>query len=230
MTARLLIAEDDFAIATNLFTYFERRGFDVEAVYNGQAALHRCSVDRFDLVLLDIGLPGLDGLTFLQRLRSELRVGTPVLVLSARSDLSDKLAGFEHGADDYVSKPFALAEVEARVRALLNRSRGDAGVDPVRHLGQLAFDAAESEARVAGVPVRLTPKAAQLLGLLMRRTGQLVRRIEIEQALWGSVVPNADALRSQVHWLRKALADAGFDGIETAHGVGYRIVDKGASR
>ena len=178
--------------------------------------------------MLDLGLPGLDGLTFLQRLRSELRVGTPVLVLSARSDLSDKLAGFEQGADDYVTKPFALAEVEARVRALLNRARGDAGVDPVRRLGELAFDTAQGEARVGETPVRLTPKAAQLLGLLMRRPGQLVRRNEIEQALWASAVPNADALRSQVHWLRKALADAGFDGIETAHGVGYRIAERTA--
>ena len=230
MTARLPIAEDDFAIATNLFTYFERKGYDVEAVYNGQAALHRCSVERFDLVLLDIGLPGLDGLAFLQRLRGELRSATPVLVLSARSDLSDKLTGFEHGADDYVTKPFALAEVEARVRALLNRARGDSGVDPIRHLGPLSFDANESEARVDGVVVRLTPKAAQLLELLMRRPGQLVRRNEIEHALWGSTVPNADALRSQVHWLRKALADAGFEGIETAHGVGYRIVDPATNR
>jgi DNA-binding response OmpR family regulator len=230
MVAKILIVEDDYPIATNLFTYFERKGFDVEAVYNGRAALHRCSVERFDLVVLDIGLPGLDGLAFLQRLRSELRVAAPVLVLSARSDLSDKLAAFEHGADDYVAKPFALAEVEARVRSLLHRSRRDASVDPVRRLGRLAYDATESAARVGQVPVRLTPKAAQLLELLTRRPGQLVRRGEIEQSLWGSAAPNPDALRSQVHWLRKALADAGFEGIETVHGVGYRIVDQGERR
>jgi DNA-binding response OmpR family regulator len=224
MAARVLIAEDDFTVATNLFTYFEHKGFDVEVVYNGQAALHRCSVERFDIVLLDLGLPGLDGLVFLQRLRRELRVATPVLVLSARSDLSDKLAGFEHGADDYVTKPFALAEVEARVRALLQRARGDAFVDPVRRLGSLSFDSAELTAQVGDVPVRLTPKAAQLLELLLRRPGQLVRRQEIEQSLWGNDVPHPDALRSQVHALRKALGDAGFDGIDTTHGVGYRIV------
>ena len=228
MSSRLLIAEDDYAIATNLFTYFERAGYEVEAVYSGQAAMHRCSVESFDLILLDIGLPGLDGLTFLQRLRSELRVATPVLVLSARSDLSDKLAGFEHGADDYVTKPFALAEVEARARALLNRARG-ASIDPVRHLGRLAFDVREGEAHVAESLVRLTPKAARLLDLLLRHPGQLVRRAEIEKALWGDETPNADALRSQVHWLRRALADAGFDGIETAHGVGYRIVDRSSA-
>ena len=224
MSARILIAEDDYTVATNLFAWFEHQGFDVEVVYNGQAALHRCSVDRYDVVLLDLGLPGLDGLGFLQRLRRELRVATPVLVISARTDLSDKLAGFEHGADDYVTKPFALAEVEARVRALLQRARGDAFVDTVRRLGALAFDSAEHSARVGDVPVRLTPKAAQLLELLLRRPGQLVRRQEIEQALWGSDVPHPDALRSQVHALRKALGDAGFDGIDTTHGVGYRIV------
>ena len=227
MPARLLIVEDDYPIATNLFTYFERKGFDVEVVYSGLAALHRCSVERFDLVMLDLGLPGIDGLSFLQRLRSELRVATPVLVLSARSDLSDKLAGFEQGADDYLTKPFALAEVEARVRALLNRSRGEAFVDPVRRFGALVFDTAELQASVAGVPVRLTPKAAQLLDLFMRRPNQLVRRNEIEQALWGNEAPQADALRSQVHALRKALADAGFNGIETVHGIGYRIVERG---
>ena len=226
---RVLIAEDDYAIATNLFTFLERKGFDVEVVYNGQAALHRCSVERFDIVLLDIGLPGLGGLAFLQRLRSELRVATPVLVISARSDLSDKLAGFEHGADDYVTKPFALAEIEARMRALLNRA-GDKGVvDPVRRLGPLAFDSVEREARVGDAPVHLTPKAAQLLELLLQRPGQLVRRQQIEQALWDRSLPHPDALRSQVHWLRKAHGDAGFDGIETVHGVGYRIVHREAS-
>ena len=112
------------------------------------------------------------------------------------------------------------------MRALLLRARGDAFVDPVRRLGSLVFDSTERTAQVGDVPVRLTPKAAQLLELLLRRPGQLVRRQEIEQALWGSDVPQADALRSQVHALRKALGDAGFDGIDTTHGVGYRIVDR----
>ncbi len=225
---RLLIAEDDFPIADNLLAYFERKGFAVEVVYNGQAALHRCSVDRFDVVLLDIGLPGLDGLNFLRRLRHELRVATPVLVISARADLSDKLAGFEHGADDYLTKPFALAEVEARLRALLHRARGDTFLDPVRRFGALAFDTVEREARAGAERVRLTPKTAQLLELLMQRPGQLVRRQHIEEALWGADLPHADALRGQIHALRRALAEAGFDGLETVHGVGYRLVDGGS--
>ncbi|MEP6739726.1 MAG: response regulator transcription factor [Caldimonas sp.] len=227
--ARILIAEDDWNIASNLHTFLALKGFDVDAVYSGQAALHRCSVERFDLIVLDIGLPGLDGLSFLQRLRGELRAAMPVLVISARSDLADKLAGFEHGADDYLTKPFALAEVEARIRALLNRSGRGAVVDPVRRFGALEFDSRDGVARVAGEAVRLTPKAAQLLELLMRQPGQLVRRQQVEATLWPNTPPQPDAVRSQIHWLRKALAEHGFEGLETVHGVGLRLVaGKGA--
>jgi len=222
--ARVLIVEDDFAIASNLDTFLSLRGFEVDAAYSGHAALHRCSVDRFDVILLDVGLPGLDGLTFLRRLRDELRAATPVLIISARNELADKLAGFAHGADDYLTKPFALAEVEARVRALLNRSGGGSVVDPVLRFDTVELDRERGEVRVAGNVVRLTPKAAQLLELLLRKPGQLVRRAAIEAALWPDSQPQADALRSQIHALRRALAEHGFDGIETVHGVGLRLV------
>jgi DNA-binding response OmpR family regulator len=223
---RLLIAEDDFPISANLCTFLESKGFTVDAVYNGQAAVHRCSVSRFDLVLLDIGLPGLDGVGVLQRLRGELSSATPVLVLSARSDLSDKLAAFEHGADDYLTKPFALAELEARVRALLNRTRRGPLQDPVRRCGTLIFDTLEREARVGSERIHLTPKAAQLLEVLMDHPNQLVRRRYIEQRVWGTDIPHADALRGQIHELRRTLADAGFEGVENVHGIGYRLSDR----
>jgi DNA-binding response OmpR family regulator len=222
--ARVLIVEDDFGIASNLDTFLSLRGFEVDAVYSGQAALHRCSVDRFDVILLDVGLPGLDGLTFLRRLRDELRAATPVLIISARNELADKLAGFAHGADDYLTKPFALAEVEARVRALLNRSGGGSVVDPVLRFDSIELDRERGEVRVAGHVVHLTPKATQLLELLLRKPGQLVRRAVIESALWPEAAPQADALRSQIHALRRALAEHGFAGVETVHGVGLRLV------
>ena len=221
--ARVLIVEDDFDIASNLETFLSLRGFAVDAVYSGPAALHRCSVDRFDVVLLDVGLPGLDGLTFLRRLREELRVATPVLIISARSELADKLAGFGHGADDYLTKPFALTEVEARVRALLKRSGSGRVVDPVLRFETVELDGERGEVRVGGQLVRLTPKATQLLELLLRKPGQLVRRAAIEAALWPDSPPQADALRSQTHALRRALAEHGFDGVETVHGVGLRL-------
>jgi DNA-binding response OmpR family regulator len=221
--SRILVVEDDLQIASNLHTFLDREGFAVDSVYNGQAALHRCSVERFDLIVLDLGLPGVDGLTFLQRLRGELRASTPVLIISARTDLDDKLAGFEHGADDYLTKPFALAEVGARVRALLHRAGGGA-VDPVLRFGPVELDRGSGEVRVGGALVHLTPKAAQLLELLLRKPGQLLRRQAIEAALWPDATPQADALRSQTHTLRKALAEHGFDGVETVHGVGLRLV------
>jgi DNA-binding response OmpR family regulator len=222
--ARILVVEDDWQIASNLHTFLELKGFVVDAAYSGSAAMHRCSVERFELIVLDIGLPGLDGLTFLQRLRGELRSATPVLVISARTELADKLAGFEHGADDYLTKPFALAEVGARIRALLNRSPGKSVVDPVLRFGSVELDRESGEVRVAGTRVHLTPKTAQLLELLLRTPGQLLRRQVIETALWPAASPHADALRSQIHALRKALAEHGFDGIETVHGVGLRLV------
>jgi len=220
----ILIVEDDWQIATNLHTFLELQGFAVDAAYSGPAALHRCSVERFDLIVLDLGLPGLDGLTLLQRLRVELRASTPVLIISARTDLADKLAGFERGADDYLTKPFALAEVGARVRALLNRAAGGSVVDPVLRFESIELALDSGEVRVAGSPVHLTPKANQLLELLLRKPGQLLRRESIEAALWSDATPQADALRSQIHLLRKALAEHGFDGVQTVHGVGLRLV------
>ncbi|MEO8080055.1 MAG: response regulator transcription factor [Caldimonas sp.] len=223
MPHRVLIVEDDYEIASNLFAYLAPREFDVDVVYSGSAALHRCSTEAFDVILLDLGLPGVDGLVLLERLRVDLRLGVPVLVISARSDLSDKLAAFERGADDYMTKPFALAEVEARIKALLNRAAGVVVPQPVMRFGSLEYDARQGQARVGGVAVHLTRKAARLLELLMQHPGQLVRRQQIERALWPEGPPQPDVLRSHVHGLRKALGDAGFEGLATVHGVGYRL-------
>ena len=219
---RLLIVEDDATIVANLFAWFEAKGYVVDAAYDGRSALHRLSTDSFDVIVLDIGLPGVDGMTVLHRLRNELGLATPVLLLTARDTLADKLDGFSRGADDFVTKPFALAEVEARVLALRKRASGAVG-NPVRQVGTLSLDIRQREVRVAGQLVRLTPKSVQLLDVMLRDPGRVVPRTELENALWGADVPERDALRSQLHLLRKALADAGFDGIETVHGVGVRV-------
>ncbi|GAA4329295.1 response regulator transcription factor [Pigmentiphaga soli] len=225
---RLLIVEDDAAIAANLYSYFEAKGFVVDAAYDGQSALYRLGTDGFDAILLDIGLPGADGMTVLHRLRNELALPTPVLLLTARDELGQKLTAFSEGADDYVTKPYALAEVEARVRALLKRASGEVA-NPVRRFHDLAFDARTRTVSVAGRPVRLTPKGARIVETLIRDPGRVVPRSQLEHALWGGDVPERDALRSQIHLLRKALADAGFDGLDTVHGQGYRLVaGKGA--
>jgi len=221
---RVLLVEDDLTIAGNLFAYFEAQGFVPDIAYDGHSALHRLGHEPFDAVVLDIGLPGLDGLRVLHRVREELKLGVPVLLLTARDQLEEKLDGFAHGADDYVTKPFALAEVVARVRALLVRAEGRM-TSPVREFGKLRFDARTHEVTVDGQPVHITRKGAQILGALLRDPGRIVPRAELENLLWGTDVPENDALRSQIHLLRRALAEAGFNGIQTAHGVGWRLVD-----
>ncbi|KAG1205065.1 hypothetical protein G6F35_011888 [Rhizopus arrhizus] len=128
---RILIVEDDHIIAGNLYTFLEARGFLPDAAYTGHAALERMKEQRFDAVILDIGLPGMDGNAVLHALRNDMRVSVPVLMLTARDSLEDKLAGFSHGADDYLTKPFALLEVEARLLALIQRAKGST-VDTVR--------------------------------------------------------------------------------------------------
>ena len=219
---RVLIVEDDHIIAGNLYSFLEARGFLPDAAYSGQAALQRLQEQRFDAVLLDIGLPGMDGNAVLHAMRTERRLDVPVLMLTARDSLEDKLAGFSHGADDYLTKPFALLEVEARLLALIQRAKGST-VDSVRVFGPLQYDTRSRAVSVNGAPVHLTRKAGIIMEVLLRDPGRVVSREELESVLWGNEPPSSDALRSQVHLLRRALADAGFDGIETVHGTGWRL-------
>ena len=219
---RILIVEDDHIIAGNLYAFLETRGFLPDVAYTGPAALQRLEEQRFDAMILDIGLPGMDGNSVLHTLRAQKRLPLPVLVLTARDSLEDKLAGFSHGADDYLTKPFALLEVEARLLALIQRAKG-ATVDTVRVCGDLAYDTRSRGVSIGGKPVHLTRKATLILEALLRDAGRVVSREELESLLWGSEPPSSDALRSQVHLLRRALADAGFDGIETVHGTGWRL-------
>ncbi len=226
---RVLIAEDDPIIAANLYGYLEARGFVPDAACDGRQAVQRLQAQVFDVMVLDVGLPARDGHAVLQALRNELGSAMPVLVLTARDQLSDKLAGFAHGADDYLTKPFALAEVEARLRALVHRSQGTVVAAPREFCG-LGFDPRTRVVCVRGTPVHLTRRSLQLVDLLTRDAGSVVARAEFESALWGGEPPSSDALRSQMHLLRRALAEAGFDGIETVHGTGWRLVEPPCQR
>ncbi|WP_459615708.1 response regulator transcription factor [Bordetella sp. 2513F-2] len=223
---RVLIVEDDLTIAGNLYAYLEARGFVPDVAYEGHAALSVLAAQGFDAVVLDVGLPGLDGYGVVHAIRHERRLDVPVLMLTARDGLDDKLAGFAHGVDDYLTKPFALAEVEARLLALIHRARGDV-VTAVRSFGTLQLDSRTRVVSVAGKPVRLARKSVAILEILLRDPGRVVSRDELEAALWAGEAPSPDALRSQLHLLRRALAEAGFDGIETVHGAGWRLAEDG---
>ena len=222
---RVLVVEDDATIAGNLHAYLSRHGFDVDLAHDGAAAIARLDAHRFDVLVVDLGLPRVGGMQVIDHLRRALGHPTPVLVLTARDTLGDKLDAFGIGADDYLVKPFALAEVAARLLALHRRARREVATDRLE-CGPLRLDRRLHEAWVGDRPLRLARMSMRLLDRLMRDPGRLVSRAELEAALWPDDLPQGDPLRSQVHLLRRALQAAGYDGLETVPGVGWRLDDR----
>lgn len=220
---RILIIEDDSAIATNLYDYLAARGHLVDAAADGASGFQLAVTNDFDAIVLDIALPGMDGLKLCRKLRDEAQLDTPVLMLTARDTLEDKLLGFEHGADDYLVKPFALKEVEARLVALHKRHAGRV-TSRVLTVGKLTLDPRTLAIRHAGREVKLPPKCIRLLEIFMREPGRVFGRAELESAIWGEPQETSDTLRSHMYLLRRALEDAGCsDLVETVHGLGYRL-------
>jgi len=219
---RVLIVEDDATISRNCVYFLELKGYAMDVAHDGAAAILRLSADTFDVIVLDLGLPRTDGKGVLVHLRRKLALSTPVLVLTARDELSSKLQCFSLGADDYLVKPFSLAELEARVAALHRRSSGAVAAD-VAIAGDLRLDRRTRSVSVRGASVHLAPRPMRILDCLLRDPGRVVTRNELEQLLWPDGAHESDVLRSQIHLLRRALAEAGYDALETVHGVGYRL-------
>ena len=225
----ILIIEDDAAIAANLYDFLEARGHSVDAAGDGITGLHLAATQNFDGILLDLGLPGMDGVTLCRKLREEEQIDTPVLMLTARDTLHDKLQGFGCGADDYLVKPFALKEVEARLVAIHKRHAGKV-TDRLLEAGDLSFDPKTLSIQFAGTSVKLPPKGMRLLAIMMGEPGRVFSRQELESEVWGDVQGTSDTLRSQMYELRRALTRAGgYDPIETVHGLGYRLISRGQS-
>lgn len=222
LPCRLLIVEDDPAIMANLVAYLEQQGHEVDMAYDGQAAQGRLQAQTYDVLVLDLGLPRADGAQVLSFLRHDLGLATPVLVLTARDELASKLDMLAAGADDYLSKPFALAEVAMRIHALHRRASG-AIASELRQLGELRLDRRSHTVSVGQQVVHLMPRSMQILEVLLRDPGRVVARQELEALLWPGEIVAGEALRSQIHILRKALVQAGYNGLATVHGVGYRL-------
>jgi len=221
---KVLIIEDDTAIATNLYDYLEGRGFQVDVAATGAAGLKFALTGPWDAILLDLALPGMDGLTLCRKLREEAHRDTPVLMLTAKDTLDDKLAGFGHGADDYLVKPFSLKEVGARLDALVKRYRGQVALQELR-CADLRLDLATLAVARAGRAIKLQPKCLHLLRLLMQSPGRVFGRAELEAEVWGEALPDSDTLRAHIYTLRRALTQRGeTELIETVHGVGYRLI------
>jgi len=219
---RILVVEDNRDLAANIGDYLESKGHTVDFAMDGVAGLRLAVSQSFDVIVLDIMLPGMDGLALCRKLRSDARLHTPVLMLTAKDTLDDKLDGFEAGADDYVVKPFALKELEARLKALVRRTKRE--LSGVLDCGSLRIDTGQRLVTKNGVVVTLNRSCYRILVELMSRTPDVIRREDLEQLLWGDMRPGSDALRSHIYALRKALGETGEGSlIETVHGVGFRM-------
>lgn len=224
---RILVIEDNRDIAANLGDYLEDRGHTVDYAADGVTGLHLAVVNDFDAVVLDLNLPGIDGIEVCRKLRMEARKQTPVLMLTARDSLDSKLAGFDSGADDYLVKPFALQEVEARLQVLARRVKTHA--PRTLAISDLEYNLDTLEVWRGGEAIQLNPTALKILQALMEASPSVVTRNELETKVWGEELPDSDSLRVHIHGLRAAI-DKPFPValIQTRHGIGYRIVNPDA--
>jgi two-component system OmpR family response regulator len=217
---RILIVEDDPVLADGLTRTLKHADYAVDCANSGVDADHVLAAQPYDLVILDLGLPGIDGFEVLRRLRR--RGGAvPVLVLTARDALTDRVKGLDLGADDYMIKPFDLPELEARVRALIRR--GQSGGASVLTHGSLVLDTAGRRATLAGEPLDLSARELGVLEVLMMRSGRVVNKEQLAEQLYGwdeEVGPNA--IEVYVHRLRRKLEPAGVS-IRTIRGLGYLL-------
>lgn len=223
---KILVVEDNRALVANIFEYFEARGHIMDAAPDGITGLHLASHDEFDAIILDLTLPGMDGLELCRRLRGEARSDAPIIMLTARDALPDKLTGFEAGADDYLTKPFALAELEARLTALVKRRRRAVAPTASLKVGDLEYDPTTLKVTRGGQAIVLNPTGRRILEILMRASPEVVSRERLERELWGEQAPGDDTLRAHIYALRKAI-DRPFDRpmLRTQLRAGYQLVD-----
>ena len=226
MKGNILLVEDHHDLAETVSMSLETSGFVIDYAADGTQALQLATTQVFDAIVLDIMLPGIDGFTVCRRLRNEYGLDTPVLMLTARDQMDDKLQGFEHGADDYLVKPFQMAELEARLTALVNRKRGTIASTVIEHK-DLTMDTKTRVVRRGGQDIELSPTGFRILRILLRESPGIVTRETLENELWGEDVPDSDALRSHIYILRKVV-DRPFEDeygalIKTVKGVGLKI-------
>jgi len=221
---RILVIEDNRDILANVLDYLELKGYTVDCAQDGLSGLHLAVTGQYDLIVLDVMLPGIDGYQLCERLRNDAGSETPIIMLTARDSLDDRLQGLAKGADDYLLKPFALSELVARIEAVLRRTQGSRKRQ--LQVGDLLYDLDTLSVSRAGKPLKLNPVGYKLLAILMQKSPAVVRREFLENALWGDDLPESDSLRSHIHQLRQTL-DKPFDKrlLHTVHGIGYRLAE-----
>ena len=224
---RILVVEDERALCETIVRSLRRLAYSVDPCYDGDTAIDLLGSERYDLVLLDLNLPGADGMTVLRTLRQTDRE-TRVLILSARSEVADKVEGLDAGANDYLAKPFHLEELEARIRSLTLRQFTQN--DVVLHCGPLSFDARTRTATAAGQPLALTRKETGILEYLLLHRGRPVSQEELLEHVWDNSVDNfSNSIRVHISALRKKLRAAlGYDPVRNRIGEGYLIEEEQA--
>jgi DNA-binding response OmpR family regulator len=220
---RVLVIEDNQDLAANLVDFLEAKGHAVDAAGDGITGLHLAVTGNHDVIVLDLVLPGMNGITLCRKLREEGAKHTPVLILTARDSLEDKIVGLESGADDYVVKPFALREVEARLKALVRRAHAGSREQRLQ-VGDLLFDTGSLRVARGSRSIELPPIPLRILEALMRAAPRVLSRQELERAVWGDAPPDSDALRAHMHVLRSAI-DKPFEKplLRTLRGMGWQL-------
>lgn len=220
--AQLLLVEDDSELAGSLGDYLSEVGFEVDFAHNGSVCIELVKQNQYDVIVMDVAMPVVDGLTACETLRDTLRDSTPIIFLTARDTLEDKLKGFDAGGDDYLVKPFAPEELVVRLNALLKRRRSRE--EKIQVIGPLTIDSGLKSIIVNDESVSLHDIQFRLLQMLAQEAPDLVTREKIEATLWQEELPDSDALKTHIYRLRKILSKRlGEDLIKTVHGKGYRL-------
>ena len=222
----VLIVEDHADIADMVGTYLENRQYIVDYAADGVTGLHLAVSNHYDAIVLDLMLPGMDGLEICSKIREQAKSDVPIIMLTARDTLDDKISGLDRGADDYLVKPFAIQELEARIRSLIRRHSGDIKKE-VLTVGDLSIDTSTLKVTRGDKELVITPIGLKILSALMRASPAVVSRRELERQVWGDILPDSDTLRSHLYNLRKVV-DKPFDKkiLLTVQGSGFKIEDR----
>ncbi|PSV13619.1 response regulator transcription factor [Photobacterium leiognathi] len=219
---KILIVDDNYQIVETISDYLELENNIVDCAYHGEGALKLIEDNHYDVIIMDIMMPKIDGISAVEKIRADLLCGTPILFLSAKDTLDDKIAAFKAGGDDYLLKPFAMEELCLRIQALANRGqRQDIGI---LSFADIHINNQTDEVRRDDQVIKLSRIQLKILKLLIRQAPNIVTRQQIMETIWGDESPCSDALRSHIYGLRNAI-DKGFSEsrLETIHGQGYRI-------
>ena len=220
---QVLIIEDNAEIATNIGIYLETKGYTVDFAADGVTGLHLAVTNAYHVVVLDLMLPGMDGLEVCRKLRESASLHVPVLMLTARDTVEDVILGFEAGSDDYLIKPFSLQELEVRLVALHRRSSRHYD-SPILTIEDLEVNLETHTVKRGGTIIKIKPATLRILVYLMRNTHRVVTRKELETEIWGDTPPEGDPLRAHIYNIRNAI-DKPYEKklVRTVHGVGYRL-------